>query len=237
MLGGLGAALLAALVGWVLRFSPVLAARQVRVEGVPADSVAAVRQRAAVPLGRPLLRLDTGAIRSRVLASGGLADVRVSRSWPSTVVITADRRVPVLVLRNPQGQLKVVDASGLAYASVDAAPKGLPVVSLRDHPGGSSGGDTGAFAGAALDRRALAAVVSLVTVLPDGLSGQLRDLTLTPPEDVSFRVGRVTVRWGSGDHPEVKLRVLRALLKEPGLRKRGGTIDVSAPDSPTVSTS
>lgn len=232
VLGGVAGLLLAALVAWLLLFSPVLAARQVRVDGVPADSVAAVRERAAVPLGRPLLRVDTDAVRHRVLASGGLADVRVSRSWPSTVVISADRRVPVLVLRNPQGELKVVDASGVAYATVEDPPKGLPVVTVRPSDGDGSGGSGGADD--TVDRSALAAVVSLVTVLPDGLADRVTNLTLTPPESVSFTVGDVTVHWGSGDHPETKVRVLRTLLQQPGLRKQGGTIDVSAPDAPVV---
>lgn len=229
-LWGAGTVLLAALVAWLLLFSPVLAARQVRVEGVPHDSVPAVRARAGVPLGRPLLRIDTRAVRSRVLASGGLADVRVSRSWPSTVVITADRRVPVLVLKNPQGELKVVDAAGVAYAPVDHAPSGLPVVTVR------RAGPGGAGAPATVDREALAAAVGLVAVLPDRLATTVRDLTLTPPEGISFRVGKTTVQWGSGEDPETKLKVVQSLLASSGVRQHGGTIDVSAPDSPVVRT-
>ncbi len=230
---GTAAVLLAALVVWLLLFSPVLSARQVRVEGVPPDSVAAVRERASVPLGRPLLRVDTGAVRRRVLAGGGLGDVRVSRSWPSTVVIRADRRVPVLVLRNLQGQLEVVDASGVAYATVPKAPKGLPVVTVHTDEGA---GGAAAPSSGRVTQQGRSAAVSLVAALPEPLANRVSDLTLNLPEDVSFRVAGITVRWGSGGDAQAKLQVLRGLLDQPGVRKRGGTIDVSAPDSPVVRT-
>jgi cell division protein FtsQ len=230
-LWGAGTVLLAALVAWLLLLSPVLSARQVRIEGVPPDSVPAVRERASVQLGRPLLRVDTAAVRRRVLAGGGLGDVRVSRSWPSTVVIRADRRVPVLVLKNPQGQLKVVDASGVAYATVPRAPEGLPVVTVRTE---EAAGGAAAPSSRQVTQQGRSAVVSVVAALPEPLMNRARDLTLSLPEDVSFRVGRVTVRWGSGSRGQEKLQVLHSLLDEPGVRKRGGSIDVSAPDSPVV---
>ena len=72
---------------WLVQFSPVLVARSVRVEGVPTGVVNDIMRRAAVPMGTPMARVDTAAIAHRVIASATLAEVTVSLSWPSTIVI------------------------------------------------------------------------------------------------------------------------------------------------------
>jgi cell division protein FtsQ len=128
-----GLALLAAGV-WLVQFSPVLVARSVRVEGVPRGAVAEIMRRAAVPIGTPMVRVDTTAIADRVIATATLAEVSVGLSWPSTIVIMASPRVPVLAVKNPQGQVQVVDAQGVAYATVSAPPKGVPMINTVENP-------------------------------------------------------------------------------------------------------
>ena len=75
LLAAWGLAVVAVLVAglWLVEVSPVLAARTVRVEGVPAGAVAGIRDRADVPMGTPLARLDTDAIAQRVIEAGTLA--------------------------------------------------------------------------------------------------------------------------------------------------------------------
>ena len=128
----------------------MLAARTVRVEGVPAGAVAGIRDRADVPVGTPLARLDTDAIAQRVIEAGTLAEVTVARSWPRTVVIRASLRQPVVAFRNPQGQVKVADKDGVVYATVSTAPRGVPVITA------TSG---------APDRDALVAAISVLDAL------------------------------------------------------------------------
>src|ERR1019366_1901349 len=114
---------------WMVEFSPVLVTHSVRVEGVPVGEVSTIVGRAAVPMGTPLAKVDTLAIARRVIATRTLAEVTVSRSWPSTIVISARLRVPVLAVKDPQGQVQVVDSQGDAYAIVSAPPKGVPLIS------------------------------------------------------------------------------------------------------------
>src|SRR5665647_1943040 len=52
---------------WLVQFSPILVARSVRVEGVPRGAVAEIMRRAAVPIGTPMVRVDTTAIADRVI--------------------------------------------------------------------------------------------------------------------------------------------------------------------------
>ncbi len=211
-LSGLG--IIAGLV-WLVAFSPVLAVRAVEVVGVPASEVAAIRALAAVPEGVPLARVDDAAVMHRVRQRATLADVSIERSWPGTLVIHASPRVPFLVVKNPQGQLHVVDASGVAYTQVDRAPRGVPVVN--------------AASSEALSRDALQAAVSVVRILPTALQRRISNVTVSGANLVTLRIGRTTVVWGGVAEPEKKLEIMTALL---GSRPK--LIDISAPDTPVT---
>ncbi|QGN57625.1 cell division protein FtsQ/DivIB [Nostocoides sp. HKS02] len=204
-----------ALLVWAVGFSPLFAVRSVEVVGVPPAQVPAIRSLAEVPQGQPLARVDRKAVAGRVAQLATLADVSIELSWPSTLVIHASPRVPFLVVKNPQGQLQVVDASGLAYAHVDAAPKGVPVVNAASQ--------------AALSRDALAAAVSVVRVLPDHLQRQVTRVVVSSADLVTLTLGRTQVVWGGIDQPERKLTIMTALLT--GAPR---VIDVSAPDTPVT---
>jgi cell division protein FtsQ len=207
-------AVISALV-WVVAFSPLLAVRTVEVVGVPEAEVEPITALAAVPVGTPLARVDDSAIADRVRQRATLANVSIERSWPSTLVIHADPRVPVLVAKNPQGQLHVVDSRGVAYAQVRTAPKAVPMVNTASEE--------------ALSRDALMAAVDVVEVLPRSLQRQVSDVTVSGANLVTLKVRGTTVVWGGVGQPEKKLTVMMALLKgKPKL------IDVSAPDTPVT---
>lgn len=203
------------LLGWVVGFSPLLAVRHVEVVGVPQDQAGRIRTLAEVPMGQPLARVDGDAVSARVAELATLADVSIERSWPSTLVIHASPRIPFLVVKNPQGQLQVVDEGGLAYAQVSVAPKGVPVVNAASQAG--------------LSRDALAAAVSVVRVLPPNLQNRVSRVTVSSANLVTLTIGRTSVVWGGVEEPERKLSIMQALLK--GSPK---VVDVSAPDTPVT---
>ena len=140
---------------------------------------------------------------------------RSSARGRSTLVIHASPRQPFLVVKNPQGQLQVVDETGVAYAQVSTAPRGVPTVH--------------AASSAALSRDALAAAVSVVKVLPAATQKRVTNVTVSSANLVTLRIGRTSVVWGGVDEPERKLAIMTALLKgNPKL------IDVSAPSTPVT---
>nr|WP_240977573.1 FtsQ-type POTRA domain-containing protein [Knoellia sp. DB2414S] len=193
----------------------MLAVRTVEVVGVPAGEVAPIRDLAQVPVGQPLARVDTAAVADRVTQRATVADVSIERSWPGTLVIHASPRTPFLVVKNPQGQLQVVDETGVAYAVVRQAPKGVPVVS--------------AATSAALSREALQAAVSVVRVLPAATQDKVSAVTVSGAGLVTLKIGSTSVVWGGLDEPDRKLEIVQALLK--GKPK---VIDVSAPETPVT---
>jgi cell division protein FtsQ len=208
---------LALLVGgaWLVEFSPVLVARSVSVEGVPPGTVATITSQAAVPMGTPLARVDTAAIGRRLIATGTLAEVTVSRSWPSTIVIAASPRVPVLVVRNSQGELQVVDSQGVAYATVSAPPQGVPLIYTVENPP---------------SKDSLRAGITVLEALSTAQRGRVTNVTVSGANMVTLQLGAVTVVWGGASEPELKVKVMTALLRQQGV----GTIDVSAPRTPVT---
>jgi cell division protein FtsQ len=204
-----------AVLGWVVGFSSVLAVRTVEVVGVPDSEVSAIKAMARVPLGEPLARVDRDAVAARVAERATVADVSIERSWPSTLVIHASPRKPFLVVKNPQGQLKVVDETGVAYAQVSTPPRGVPTVNAASQ--------------AALSRDALSAAVTVLKVLPATLQRRVGNITVSSANLATLRIGGTSVVWGGSDEPERKLAIMTALLK-------GGPklIDVSAPSTPVT---
>jgi len=214
---GILLALLAALVvaGWVLGFSPLLAVRTVSLTGLADAGEREAAQRAAgIAVGTPLVRVDTGAATARVGAIPTVDSVDVSRSWPSTVSVTVHRKVPVLVVKNPQGQLQVVDGRGLVFQTVAEAPAGVPVVNA---------------AASAPDPDGLTAALSVLRLLPAAQRGTVSEVTVTSADLVTFRLGPTTVVWGGVEDGPQKLRVLTALMPT-----NPAVLDVSAPDTPVT---
>jgi cell division protein FtsQ len=200
---------------WLVQLSPVLAVRSVRVEGVSPGIGTTITGRAEVPMGTPLARVDTAAIALRVMAMGTLAEVSVSRSWPSTIVIAASPRAPVLVVKNSKGELQVVDAQGVAYASVSAPPKGVPLISTAENPPSNE---------------SMRAAITVLQALSTGQRGRVTNVAVSGANMVTLRLDAVTVTWGGASEPELKVKVMTALLRQKGVR----TIDVSAPRTPVT---
>jgi cell division protein FtsQ len=207
-----------ALVGagvWLVEFSSVLVTKSVRVEGVAPDEVSTILSRAAVPMGRPLAKVDTRAISRRVVALAALSEVTVSRSYPNTILISATPRVPVLAVKDPQGQVQVVDSQGVAYAIVSAPPKGVPLIDTVENPS---------------SMESLRTAIAVIRALSSGQRGQVSNVTVQGPNMVTLKLGKVTVVWGGASEPELKVKVMTVLLRQ----KDVGTIDVSAPRTPVI---
>lgn len=205
--------LLLAGAAWVLFVSPVLGTRSVSVTGAVALTADEVRAAAAIPLGRPLLWLDTGAVESRVQELPRVAWVEVAWSVTGTVHVRVTERVAVLAAPAPDG-IHLVDATATDFATVLQAPPGVPELRVPRVTG-----------------PATSAGVQVFTGLPAQLRGQVVAVRAESAADVRLRLvdGR-EVHWGAADQGERKAAVLGLLLSQPG-----DVYDVTTPDLPTIS--
>ncbi|HEY4018082.1 MAG TPA: FtsQ-type POTRA domain-containing protein [Pseudonocardiaceae bacterium] len=196
-------------------FTPVLGVRTVDVSGTQALSPDQVRLAAEVPLGTPLIRLDTDAIKTRVSVLSRVGSVDVVRVWPSTIVIEVTEREPVATFNGPGG-VHLVDATGDDYATVATAPPGLPTITVP-HIAPNDPATQAAFA--------------VLAVVPAPLRPALVNVAAQTPGSVTFSLNTgKTVIWGDAGNAGQKGAVLAALLSQPGK-----IYDVSAPDLPTIS--
>ncbi len=212
---GLAGVGVVALLVWTVGWSTLLGVDRIRVSGVTGGEADAVAELVGVPEGVPLARVDTDAVAARVRERRTVAEVSVRRVLPGTLAVDVVPRTPAIVVRNPQGLLEVVDATGVAFGTVRAAPAGLPVVSAT----GSRG----------MTRDALLAALTVVRALPEDLERQVSSVTVSSAELVTFTLGPRTVVWGGGEDADRKVAILRALL-----RTGASVVDVSAPDTPVT---
>ena len=196
-------------------FTPVLGVRTVDVTGTQTLTPEQVRLAAEVPLGTPMIRLDTDSIKTRVGVLSRVASVDVIREWPSTIVIDVTERTPVATFDGPGG-VHLVDATGDDYATVATAPPGLPTITVPH---------------VAATDPTTQAVFAVLAVVPAQLRPILANISAQTPGSITFSLttGK-TVIWGDASDAGQKAAVLAALLSQPGK-----TYDVSAPDLPTIS--
>lgn len=203
---------------WVGWFSSLLLAERVDVRGVGSSEAGVVREVAAVPLGGPLMRVDTGAATDRIERDRRWVGVSVARRLPHSVVIEVTPRVAVLVVRSQSGALELHDHDGVAFRTVDEAPDGLPLVSSTSGAATPEGVKAVLHALAALDRGLREAVTDVALARGDRV-----ELTL------DTKAGRRTVLWGGPDDAAVKAKLVAVLIAEPGR-----TIDVTVPEAPVT---
>lgn len=204
----------AAGLGWLGLASPWLRAQEVRVVGAGPAEQGEIERMTEPYMGEPLLKVDTHALQAEVSDLRPILRADVSREWPHRLSIVVTSRTPVAAVKNPRGDLELMDASGVVYASVGEAPADVPTVSLAH----------------ADDPREAGAAASVISVLEPGQRAALTDLRVVSPDDVRFRLDGVDVLWGGPADGKVKAAVLAALAGRDGL----GSINVSAPHSPVT---
>ncbi|MYS19602.1 FtsQ-type POTRA domain-containing protein [Streptomyces sp. SID4948] len=210
---------------WAVYGSPWFRARTVAVSGSRELTPNQIRRAAAVPLGGPLISVDTGAVRKRLLAALPRIDtVEVTHSWPHTVRVRVTERTAAAALESG-GSFVEIDREGVRFATVDRAPKGVPLVQLA--PAGTP--SLRYFGTTQLLRSAIAVAGDL----PGTLRGRATAIRVRSYDGITVELthGREVV-WGSAQDGARKAVILSALMKaEP----RATHFDVSAPTAPAAS--
>lgn len=197
-------------------FSPILALREIRVEGTSRLDPAVVATAVSGQLGTPLGLIDDARIRRELGAFPLIRSYATELVPPGTLVIHLVERSPIGVVTTATG-FDVVDAAGVVLESTPARPAALPLLQLdADGTGGA----------------AFAAMAEVLLALPPEVLAQVDSIVARTRDDVTlaFAGSDQRVVWGSADDSERKAEVLAALLA----RFAGagpGEYDVSAPGS------
>ncbi len=197
---------------WLVGWSPVFAAQQVVTEGLTNLEEDEVLTVAEVPLGTPLLRVDSEAVAARVREIPAVADASVRPRFPDTVVIEVTERTVVLVVARA-GAYTSIDADGVAFQTSEEIPAGAVLARAQ-----------------LADEELLAALATVAASLPTGVADEVEYLSADSPDSVTLHLtqGRRVI-WGSADESSFKAEVLTPLLTVDAT-----VYNVSAPAHPTT---
>ncbi|MFJ2672317.1 cell division protein FtsQ/DivIB [Streptomyces sp. NPDC088551] len=210
---------------WVLYGSSWLRVETVHTSGTDVLTHAEVEAAAVVPVGAPLISVDTDGIEARLRRKLPRIDsVEVIRSWPNGIGLKVIERKPALLLEKGAKFIEV-DAGGVLFATVEKAPKDVPLLELTvDRSAGTQRFGT---------ERLMREAVRVRAELPEKVAGDIRVVRVRSYDSISLELtGGRTVMWGSGEDGTAKARALTALMKAV---PKAGHFDVSAPTAPAAS--
>lgn len=205
---------------WALLGSRLLVVRSISVAGTHLVTQSQVLAAVGVPLGTPLMRVNTAQATQRIEAIRQVASASVTKDWPDHLAITIKERVPVLAVRMAGGGYDAVDPSGVVVRWSKTRPAALPLF-LTSLTGSALRGDQG-----------LAQTAAVLAELPRWLSKSVAKVVVAeesagaPADDqvTLYLRDHKTVVWGGTDRAAQKAKELAILMRAPDQY-----FDVSAP--------
>lgn len=217
--GGAVAAFMAAIVAGAV-YSPVLALREVTVDGAKILSTDQIRGALAPLEGTPLPQISAADVTALLQPLVQIKSVTTQARPPSTLHVQILERIPVAFLK--QGETyQLVDVDGVPLGtSADPAAVPLPVI---------SGEGTRAA-------ELFPAITSVLGALPPDVLARLSDASAESADAVELKlIDGQRIIWGNAGEKELKARVLQALLNAPANPKNPVRVyDVSVPRNPVT---
>ena len=211
VVGILGAVLAVAI------FSPILALREITVDGTAQVDESEVRAAVDGQLGVPLALLDFGRIEDELTEFSLIRSYVTETVPPNTLRIHVVERQAIATIQN-DGGFDQIDAAGVVMSSSPERPA-LPLVDV-----GGDGVESAGFRSAA----------AVLLAMPEGVRSRVDIVTARTADDVGLKlVGTAQeVVWGSADDSELKATVLDIMLTKRPECLALPVIDVSAPRTP-----
>ncbi|TBN58513.1 FtsQ-type POTRA domain-containing protein [Glaciihabitans arcticus] len=215
--GGIAATLVLVLA--IAVFSPILALREITIQGTSRidkkDVLAAVNGQ----LGTPLALVDEAQLERALSAFPLIRSYVTETVPPNTLIINIEEREPVGVIQRGE-EFDLVDPAGVPVQTTAERPADVPLIVV-------DGAET---EGAAFD-----SAVEVLLALPPAMLAQVDTITASTQDDVRFVIRGVgqSVIWGSADRSAYKARVLTALFAKTKQSVKY-EYDVSAPESAVI---
>ncbi len=203
-------------------WTPLLDVDEVLVTGAAHTGVAAVRARADVTPGDPLVTVDLASVGARIATLPWVAEVHLERGVDGHVAIEVRERTAVASLGTGASAL-LVDRDGRVLGPASERPEGEPFVML-------TGLEATPVVGAYLPDRAaeaLALAAELAAVAPGALA------TLDVAELTGTLAAGGQVRFGDDRQLDAKARSLRTVLDQVDLTCLA-VLDLRLPGSPVL---
>ncbi|PRY68524.1 cell division protein FtsQ [Glaciihabitans tibetensis] len=200
-------------------YSPILALREITIEGTSRVSEEDVRAAVEEQMGTPLALIDFDSIHSELAAFPLIRSYVTETVPPNTLRIQVVERAAIGSIER-SGSFDEVDPAGVVISS-SAERSGLPLIDVGD-----KGVDSAAFASA----------VEVLLAMPQEVADKVDVVTATTADDVQLALKETSARvvWGSARSSELKAQVLARMLQLPECASLA-IVDVSAPLAPICS--
>ena len=197
-------------------YSPILALREITIDGTSRINQEDLQEAVGDQLGTPLALIDFSAIRSELSAFPLIRSYVTETVPPNTLRIHIVEREPIGVISSGSN-FDQVDPAGVVVASSSERPE-LPLITM---------GDEG------VESRAFTSAVEVLLAMPESVRVQVDTITANTADDVGITLRGTSPRvvWGSADNSEEKATVLTLMLARPECGTQP-VIDVSAPMAP-----
>jgi Cell division septal protein len=200
-------------------YSPLLALRTIKVDGVSRVKASEVHAAVDGQLGTPLALVDYETIRRELSAFPLIRSFVTETVPPDTLIVHIVERAPVGSVASSSG-FDLVDPAGVVIQSAPERPKGVPLIDIAGKPATSP---------------AFKAAVEVLLALPTPIARKVQSVTAQTKDDVTFVLTGAGQRvvWGSAERSTIKARVLEELIATQNPRHRV-EYDVTAPLSPVI---
>lgn len=195
-------------------FTPIMAVREVQVQGAQAVNAEQLQQALSRFEGVPLALVSDQDVHRAIESFPLIQRYAVERIPPHTLIVRIEERTAVIAMER-EGGFDLLDPAGVLLGRVAERPAGVPLGSpeLTD-----------------IASPAFLAAANIVRDMPDDLRQQLVSVRASNAQDVSFTLASGTeVLWGEAKETQRKSVVLRSMIASIGAPS---LIDVSAPEAP-----
>jgi cell division protein FtsQ len=208
---------------WILHRS-FFSVQHVRVSGATHETRAEILAVTGLGAHPAMIDVHSSAVAHDLDALPWVASAKVVLRWPDTVTIAVTERVPVAVAYGAKGHLYLVDDTGDAIARVTET-RSFPLLTAL-----------GATAGTWPYQSWASAAARVAGELPVAFQEQVATVEISRTGDVTLLMTTpVTFDLGAPTQLHQKFVAAAAMLASPRLLHTCDTVDLSVPNSPTVS--
>lgn len=213
--------------------SPLFDVRVVTVVGNhPDTTTASIIDASGLARRPPLIDVNLGATAARIETLPFVATADVTRQWPDGLHIAITERVPAAVMAGPGSSWSEVDRTGRTLQIDPTRPSTLVELIVNSAQGPVAPASIGRFL-----PRAATSGLDVCHTLPLAFSAQVTTVTADSNGTVSLALNSgLTVLLGTTADLRAKYEDVAAIIAHASLQG-AKTIDVTVPQSPTVSAS
>jgi cell division protein FtsQ len=175
-------------------------------------SVEDINRAAGIPDRINIFRLDTAEIRTRLLRDLRVAEVAVTRQFPTTIVVSIKERLPQAYVASAYGFVQL-DKQGVVLAAL----KNIKQVNVPIVTGIRLGN---VYVGDRVETAPIKSVLSYLAALDELTLNQMSEVNIkSSGELTAYTVQAITIRLGAGDRLPEKAKLTRDILQDIGDKK------------------